>query len=85
VQARKQGVAQRLKNSTAKEDEFLCSTYLNISKDPIVGVNRMSAYFNEHKTMSYVRSLSSLQHRWSDIQKDTFGFCGFFAEVERTN
>jgi hypothetical protein len=85
VQERKKGVAQRLKNSTAKEDGFLCSAYLNISKDPIVGVHRMSAYFNEHKTMPYVRSLSSLQHRWSDIQKDTSGFCGFFAEVERIN
>jgi hypothetical protein len=93
VQARKKGFSQRLKNFTIKEDEFLCSAYLNVSKDPIVGVNqptgpywsRMSAYFNEHKTTPYARSLSSLQHRWGDIQKDTSRFCGFFAEVERRN
>jgi hypothetical protein len=68
VKEKKKGVSQRMKNFTAKEDEFLCSAYLNVSKDQIVGVNQptgsywcqMRAYFNEHKTTPYARSLSSL-------------------------
>ena len=79
---------KRLKNFSTKEDEILCSAYLNVSKDPIVAVNqssgsywaRITAYCEEHNCP---RSKSSLQHRWGDIQKDTSRFCGFYAEVER--
>ena len=81
---------KRLKNFSTKEDEILCSAYLNVSKDPIVAVNqstgsywaRITAYCEEHNCP---RSKSSLQHRWGDIQKDTSRFCGFYAEVERKN
>jgi len=69
----------------------LCSAYLNVSKDPIVGVNqpigsywaRITTYFLENKRTPYDRTQSSLQHRWGDIQKDTSRFSGFFAEIER--
>jgi hypothetical protein len=31
------------------------------------------------------RTSSSLQHRWSDIQKDTSRFYGLYVEIERRN
>lgn len=80
----------RLKNFSIKEDEILCSGWLNMSKDPIVGVNqsngsywdRITAYCNENNC---TRTKSALQHRWADIQKDTFKFCGCYAQIERLN
>jgi hypothetical protein len=76
-----------MKNSTPIEDETICSAYLNVSKDPIVGVNqtmqcystRIAKFYNENKTIVNPRTSISLQHRWSDIQKDTSRFCGFYA------
>jgi hypothetical protein len=74
-------------------DETLCSAYLNVSKDPIVRVNQtMKCYFaiitkfyNENKKTANSRTQSSLQHRWSDIQKGISRFCGFYAKIERRN
>jgi hypothetical protein len=41
----KKGVLRRWKNFLTLEDETLCSTYLNVSKDPIVGTNQpMKSY-----------------------------------------
>jgi hypothetical protein len=64
-----------------------------MSKDPIVGVNqtmqyysvRIAEFYNENRKAANPRTVSSLQHRWSDIQKDTSRFCGFYAEIERRN
>jgi len=90
-EARRKGISKRLKNFSTKEDESLCSAYINVSKDPIVGTNqpirsywgRIKAYFEEDSERT--RSQSSLQHRWADIQKDTSRFCGFYSEIERKN
>ncbi|KAG2659249.1 hypothetical protein PVAP13_1KG262015 [Panicum virgatum] len=90
-EARRKGTSKRLKNFSTKEDESLCSAYINVSKDPIVGTNqpirsywgRIKAYFEEDSERT--RSQSSLQHRWADIQKDTSRFCGFYSEIERKN
>jgi hypothetical protein len=90
---RGRGASKRNKNFSISEDEVLCSAYLNVSKDPIVGVNqpvgcywsRMEQRYNEHKKTAQARTMSSLQHRWGDIQRDTSRFCGFFAKVERRN
>jgi site-specific DNA-adenine methylase len=49
---------------TKEEDSVLCSAFLNISKDPIIGVNQnMDAYYNkiydyyhEHKPEGSVQS-----------------------------
>jgi hypothetical protein len=49
-------------------DETLCSAYLNMTKDPIVGVNqkmeiywiRISKFYNENKKTENARSLLSL-------------------------
>jgi hypothetical protein len=35
----KKGVPRRMKNFLTLEDETLCSAYLNVSKDTIVGTN----------------------------------------------
>jgi hypothetical protein len=91
--SRGRGASKRNKNFSISKDEVLCSAYLNVSKDPIVGVNqpagsywaRMEQWYNEHKKTAQARTMSSLQHRWGDIQRDTSRFCGFFAEVERRN
>jgi hypothetical protein len=66
---------------------------LHVSNDPIVGVNqtmqcysaRIDEFYNENKKTPNSRTPSSLQLRWSDIQKDTSRFCGFYAEIERRN
>jgi hypothetical protein len=81
------------KNFTSTEDETICSAYLNMSNDPIVGVNqtmqcysvRIAEFYNENKKTANPRTASALQHRWSDIQKDTSRFCGIYAEIERRN
>ncbi|KAG2648294.1 hypothetical protein PVAP13_1NG038508 [Panicum virgatum] len=90
-EGRRKGTAKRTKNFATKEDEFLCSAWINVSKDPIVGINqpirsywaRIKAYYDEHSKID--RSNSALQHRWADIQKDTSRFCGFYSEIERKN
>jgi hypothetical protein len=82
-----------MKNFTSIEDETICSPYLNMSKDPIMGVNQtmqcysawIADFYNESKKSANPRTSSSLQHRWSDIQKGTSRFCGFYAEIERKN
>jgi hypothetical protein len=64
-----------------------------MSKDPIVGVNqtmqcysaRIAEFYNENKKSANSRTTSSLQHRWSDIQKETSRFCSFYAEIKRRN
>jgi hypothetical protein len=62
-----------------------------VSKDPIVGVNqsmqsywaRITYYYYDNRNNAIERSQNSLQHRWSDIQKDATRFCSFHAEIER--
>ncbi|OEL18071.1 hypothetical protein BAE44_0020909 [Dichanthelium oligosanthes] len=84
-------VAVRAKKFSVKEDELLCSACLNVTKDPIVGVNQptgaywasISSYFHEHKKTTEDRNISSLQHRWGGIQHETSQFCSFYAQVER--
>ena len=38
-EGRRKGTAKRTKNFATKEDKFLCSVWINVSKDPIVGIN----------------------------------------------
>jgi hypothetical protein len=78
-QRKRKGTSKRKKYFTLTEDETLCSAYLNMSKDPIVGVNqsmqtywgRITDYYNDNRKNSIERTQNSLQHRWSDIQKNT--------------
>jgi hypothetical protein len=64
----KKGVLRRWKNFLTLEDETLCSAYLNVGKDPIVGTNqpmksywgRIIEYFDDMKKTLGSRSQSSL-------------------------
>lgn len=75
---------------TIAEDKALCSAYLNVSRDPIVGTNqksetyweRITNYYNDLKVGCY-RTACSLTARWGVISKDTSLFCGIKAEVDR--
>jgi len=85
--------AIRSSSYTPKEDEVICSAYLNVSKDPVVSVNqpsktyweRICDYYNENRGMYGQRTISSLQHRWGEISRDTCKFTAFYAEIERKN
>jgi hypothetical protein len=85
------GVSTRTGNFKSIEDEVLCSAYLNVSKDPIVGVNqpqggywaRIMQFYMENRKIATDRTQSSLQLKWGDIMKYMSRFCGFYAEIER--
>jgi hypothetical protein len=85
------GVSTRTGSFKSIEDEVLCSAYLNVSKDPIVGVNqpqggywaRITQFYKENRKTAIDRTQSSLQHKWGDIMKDTSMFCGSYVEIER--
>jgi hypothetical protein len=67
-QAQEKRVSHRGTAFTKEEDSVLCSAFLNISKDPITGVNqnmdayykRIYDYYHEHKPEGSVRSQISL-------------------------
>jgi hypothetical protein len=92
-QAREKRVSRRETAFTKEEDSILCSAFLNISKDPITGVNqnmdayykRLYNYYHEHKSEGSVQSQNSLQKRWTVIQKAVTKFCGFKSAVDRRN
>jgi hypothetical protein len=55
-------VARRGFAFTKEEDAVLCSAYLNISKDAIVGVNQnIYDYYSEHKPNGSIRSQIGLK------------------------
>jgi hypothetical protein len=68
-QAREKRVSRRGTPFTKEEDNVLCSAFLNISKDPITGVNqiieayykRIYDYYHEHKLEGSLSSQISLQ------------------------
>lgn len=84
------GVSSRGLSYTVAEDKVLCSAYLNVTRDPIVGTNQKSETYWERITNYYntntpgpARTTDSLISRWSTISKDTARFCGIKAEVDR--
>ncbi|KAF0927114.1 hypothetical protein E2562_029871 [Oryza meyeriana var. granulata] len=91
--AKKKNVSRRGTAFTKEEDLVVCSAFLNISKDPISGVNqtsggyykRMHDYFNEHKPEGSNRSQIAIQHRWALIQKAMNKFCGHKEAIDRLN
>jgi len=86
-------VSRRANNFSTKEDEMICAAYLNVSKDPIIGIGQPSArywkrihdYFHTHKTFELDRTQVAIQHRWGIIQKETSRFCGFKSMIDRRN
>ena len=85
--------SKRTKNFHRKEDEVVCSGWLNVSKDPINRANqsrstfwsRVHAYFEENKTTPGVRTESSIMHRWLNIQAQVNKFCSCYEAIERRN
>ena len=79
----------RKKNFHYKEDEVVCSGWLNVSKDPINGANqskstfwgRVHAYFEENNEMGTVRTESSIMHRWLAIQLQVNKFCSCYEAI----
>ncbi|OEL28389.1 hypothetical protein BAE44_0010593 [Dichanthelium oligosanthes] len=84
---------RREKNYTQKEDEVLCSAYLNVSKDAIKCANqskktyskRIHTYFYEHKDFMSTRSVGSMTQRWSTIKREVLRFCGIKNQQDRLN
>ncbi|KAF0926660.1 hypothetical protein E2562_027009 [Oryza meyeriana var. granulata] len=91
--AKKKNMSRRETAFTKEEDLVVCSAFLNISKDPISGVNqtssgyykRMHDCFNEHKPEGSNRSQIAIQHRWGLIQKAMNKFCGHKEAIDRLN
>jgi hypothetical protein len=83
----------RTNNYTTAEDIALCSAFLNVCKDPIVGVNqtydgywaRIHQYFTEHGHGKWSRSPGGLATRWKHIQKQTLLFASIKAQIDRKN
>ncbi|CAL5076459.1 unnamed protein product [Urochloa decumbens] len=86
-------VSRRGGGFTKEEDGVLCSAFLNVSKDPIAGVNqtqggyykRLHDYFNNFKPEGSNRSQLAVQYRWGTIQRSVNKFCGFKSAVDRRN
>ncbi|XP_058773981.1 uncharacterized protein LOC131648219 [Vicia villosa] len=76
-----------------KEDEILIQTWLNVSKDSIVGVNqkgdsfwkRIGEAFNKHRDMNYKeRKLMALKGRWHKINPSVQKFVGCYKQAFST-
>jgi len=87
------GSSKRKKNFHWREDEVICSGWLNVSKDPIHGANqtrssfwgRVHAYFVKHNKTEAVRTVSSIMHRWIAIQYSVNKFCACYEAILRRN
>ena len=82
---------KRSKNFHFKEDEVVCSVWLNASKDSLNRANqtrntfwgRVHAYFEQNKKTETVRTESSIMHRWFTIQHQVNKFCGCYEAIKR--
>ncbi|XP_076895916.1 uncharacterized protein LOC143548710 [Bidens hawaiensis] len=80
-------------NFVSEEDKLLVSAWLNCSIDAIQGTDQKESqfwekvleYFDQYKKTTTERSLKSLTHRWSCIQKATNYFCSYLDQVEGLN
>ncbi|KAG2700665.1 hypothetical protein I3760_06G008900 [Carya illinoinensis] len=80
-------------NFTPEEDKLLVSAWLNCSLDAIQGTDKKHSqlwekifeYFQQFKETTNERTIKSLIHRWSVIQKATNKFCAKLTQVEGLN
>ncbi|XP_066328941.1 glutathione S-transferase T3-like [Miscanthus floridulus] len=85
--------SKRTKKFHYKEDEVVCSGWLNVSKDPINGANqsrstfwsRVHAFFEKHKKTAVLRTESSIMHMWLTIQFQVNKYCSCYEAIERRN
>ena len=69
---------------TKEEDAIICSAFLNVSKDPITGVNQSSGGYYKRMHLYYEGQLA-VQGRWGTIQKALNRFCGIKSAIHRRN
>ncbi|KAG6668083.1 hypothetical protein CIPAW_01G146900 [Carya illinoinensis] len=80
-------------NFTPEEDKLLVSAWLNCSLDAVQGTDQKHSqlwekffeYFQQFKETTTERTIKSLIHQWSVIQKATNKFCAKLAQVEGLN
>ncbi|XP_042960304.1 uncharacterized protein LOC122295365 [Carya illinoinensis] len=80
-------------NFTPEEDKLLVSAWLNCSLNAVQGTDQKHSqlwekifeYFQQFKETANERTIKSLIHRWSVIQKVTNKFCAKLAQVEGLN
>jgi hypothetical protein len=80
-------------NFTAPEDLLLCTTWLQISSDPIVHTRqrreglwaRIEKRYNEQRGQYPCRLNRALSSRWVKIRADVSKFSGYYARVLREN
>lgn len=85
--------SRRTKKFDFKEDEVICSGWINVSKDPITGANqnkgsfwkRVHDFFQAHKTTTTVRTESAIMHRWLAIQSKVNLFCACYDSIQGRN
>ena len=93
VKASRASASKRQKNFSKAEDLTLVDAYLEITQDPIIGVDqsrdcywkRIDAYFHANKSEDHGRTQGSLQHRWAIIQEQVNRFCACYAQVLNRN
>ena len=81
---------REIKNFREEEDKLLVAAWLNVSIDPVRGVNqtrgafwkRISYFFHSNKEFPSDRSQSSLIHHWSTIQECVNKFCASLIQIE---
>ena len=84
---------KRLKFFDSKKDLVVVSDWLNVSKDSVHGANqskgtfwsRIHAYFEKNKTTPFLRTKSSIMHRWMTILCQVNKFCSCYEAIERRN
>ena len=85
--------ARRAKNFSKQEDTLLCSTWLQIGMDAVIGNQQTKSSFWGRVYDMYLqdcrttppRSKISIEHRWGVIQTSVAKFCGFYDKVVRLN
>ena len=81
---------KRSKNFSEEEDKLLVAAWLNVSIDPVRGVNQtrgafwkiISDFFHSNKEFPSDCSQSSLIHSWSTIQECVNKFCASLIQIE---
>lgn len=87
------GNHKRTKNFSVDEDILLVLTWLNVTLDPIQGVDqsrktywkRMHDYFHANKKFDSDRSQGSLLNRWCGIRHDVNVFADCLSRIEARN
>ena len=87
------GVSRRGSGYIQCEDIQLCTSWMNISNDPIVGNeqpsktywNRIADDFHQNRDFDSNRSANSLEHRMGIILKDCMLFQACYEQIERHN